>query len=87
MYIDGQKKVELQDRISLYLDHQMTSDEESEFAKNVSENPEIKKWVETEKKFKTLLVNGILRPSVSDELIKKIHDNLQVYQTYSPEKN
>lgn len=87
MYIDRQKKGDLQDRISLYLDHQMTSDEESEFTKNVQDNPEIKKWIETEKKFKTLLVNGIIRPSVSDELIKKIHDNVQVFQTSSPEKN
>lgn len=69
---------EIRDRINLYFDNALSSDDEKDLMKEVSHNPKCNKLFQKEKTFRNFLKNNVTRPSVSPDLIQSIKDRIRV---------
>jgi len=63
---------ELKNKVNMYLDNALSSEDETQFLNQVQDNPSFNEILVKEKSFRKLIKNNVPRRKVSDDLIKGI---------------
>ena len=63
---------DLTNKVNMYLDNALSSEDETQFLNQMQDNPSFNKILDKEKSFRKLIKNNVPRRKVSDDLIKGI---------------
>jgi len=69
---------QLVQKVTMYLDNELTKEAEIELLKEIRKNPSFKQLLDQEKSFKDFLKSKIHRRKVSPTLIQSIKDKIRV---------
>lgn len=69
----------LMNRVVLYLDNALSSQEERELLLEIQSNPQLKAFFQQEKSFREFLRNKVNRKSVSPALVQNIKDKIRIH--------
>lgn len=70
---------ELRRKINLYLDHEMSQDDEFSFMQEIKKNPESQNILEREVAIRNKIKQKLIRPSVNPQLLESIKNKINRY--------
>ena len=67
--------------INLYLDGELSKEEEFHFLQEAQQNPDLNHRITQERNFRSMIRDKALRPSVSKDLVQRIKRNISLPPT------